>query len=42
MKGDDDATDEEECTTECEAEFMLGGYKKLSEELRERAKEVGG
>ena len=41
MNDDDDATDVEECTTACEAEFMQGGYEKLCEELRERAKEVG-
>ncbi len=32
MKGDDDASDVEECTTECEAEFMQEGYEKLCEE----------
>ena len=41
LKGDDDASDVEECTTECEAEFMRDGYEKLCEELRARAKEVG-
>ena len=32
MKGDDDASDVEECTTECEADFMQEGYEKLCEE----------
>ena len=32
MKGDDDASDVEECTTECEAEFMQEGYEKICEE----------
>ena len=41
MKGDDDASDVEECTTECEAEFMQEGYEKLCEELRERVEEIG-
>ena len=41
MKGDDDASDVEECTTECEAEFMQAGYEKLCEELRERVEEIG-
>lgn len=41
MKGDDDAVDVEECTTECEAEFMLERYDKLCEELRERVEEIG-
>jgi hypothetical protein len=41
MKGDDDASDVEECTTECEAEFMQGGYEKLYQELQAKAQEVG-
>ena len=41
MKGDDDASDVEECQTACEAEFMQGGYEKLYQELQAKAQEVG-
>lgn len=41
MEGDDNAPDVEECTTECEAEFMQESYEQLCDELKKRAKEVG-
>lgn len=41
MKGDDNASDVEECTTECDAEFMQEAYEQLCGELRVRTQEVG-
>jgi hypothetical protein len=45
MKGDDDVSDVEECTTECEAEceaeYMRDAYDELKELLQVRQQEIG-